>query len=70
MDKNQFLGYLKAKGYKASLEEGIVMVLDQPFDKISELAKKKGYKASWGVRWTKKQEPVHKVECYEQMSLF
>lgn len=69
MTKEEFARHLKEKGYTVKLEDGIVMAFDVPFKEISKEAKKNGYRASYGVRYTDKKSR-HKADCYEQISLF
>lgn len=54
MGKDEFLEMLVKSGYKAVLDDGVVMVITDNYPalchKIAKIAAKSGYKQSWGVR--------------------
>ena len=53
MEKTEFAEYLRKQGYKAVIEEGSVIVIDQDkntFSKMIKLASAAGYDASMGWR--------------------
>lgn len=60
MTEEQLIRELESKGYKATYEDGMVIVAvpsyDKDKDKVMKMIKKLGYKRSFGVRPVKGEE--------------
>lgn len=55
MGKVEFVKCLEAEGYKPVIENGVVMIVtvnQDDYNKMRELAKKEGFKGSFGWRLT------------------